>query len=64
MNRLFEAFRNLFRIPDLRNRVLFTLALLAVYRIGAISSAAAIFAASRFSRSASCRTSLRPSSFS
>src|SRR6201987_279679 len=35
MNRLFEAFRNLFRIPDLRNRVLFTLALLAVYRIGA-----------------------------
>jgi len=35
MNRLLEAFRNLFRIPDLRNRVLFTLALLAVYRIGA-----------------------------
>src|SRR5438046_1857458 len=35
MNRLFESFRNLFRIPDLRNRVLFTLALLAVYRIGA-----------------------------
>ena len=25
----------MFRIPDLRNRVLFTLALLAVYRIGA-----------------------------
>src|ERR1700719_1673243 len=35
MNRLFEAFKNLFRIPDLRNRVFFTLALLAVYRIGA-----------------------------
>src|SRR4030088_2657438 len=35
MNKFFEAFRNLFRIPDLRNRVLFTLALLAVYRIGA-----------------------------
>jgi preprotein translocase subunit SecY len=35
MNRFIEAFRNLFRIPDLRNRVLFTLALLAVYRIGA-----------------------------
>ena len=35
MNRFFEAFRNLFRIPDLRNRVLFTLALLAVYRVGA-----------------------------
>jgi preprotein translocase subunit SecY len=35
MNRFIEALRNLFRIPDLRNRVLFTLALLAVYRIGA-----------------------------
>src|ERR1700720_660510 len=35
MNRFIEAFRNLFRIPDLRNRVLFTMALLAVYRIGA-----------------------------
>ena len=35
MNRFFQAFQNLFRIPDLRNRVLFTLALLAVYRIGA-----------------------------
>src|SRR5260370_19699708 len=35
MNRFIEAFRNLCRIPDLRNRVLFTLALLAVYRIGA-----------------------------
>src|ERR1700729_4193485 len=35
MNKFFEAFRNMFRIPDLRNRVLFTLALLAVYRIGA-----------------------------
>ena len=35
MGRFIEAFRNLFRIPDLRNRVLFTLALLGVYRIGA-----------------------------
>src|ERR1700743_3266188 len=35
MNKFFEAFRNMFRIPDLRNRVFFTLALLAVYRIGA-----------------------------
>jgi preprotein translocase subunit SecY len=33
--KLLEAFRNIFRIPDLRNRVLFTLALLAVYRLGA-----------------------------
>jgi preprotein translocase subunit SecY len=35
MTRFFEALKNMFRIPDLRNRVLFTLALLAVYRIGA-----------------------------
>src|SRR6266571_3909303 len=35
MNRFVEAVRNMFRIEDLRNRVLFTLALLAVYRIGA-----------------------------
>jgi preprotein translocase subunit SecY len=35
MNKLFEAFRNIFRTPDLRNRVLFTLAILGVYRLGA-----------------------------
>src|SRR5499427_4861671 len=35
MNRFFEAVKNMFRIEDLRNRVLFTLALLAVYRVGA-----------------------------
>src|SRR5712692_2703964 len=35
MNRFFQAIGNMFRIPDLRRRVLFTLALLAVYRIGA-----------------------------
>ncbi len=29
-----EAFANIFRIPDLRKRLLFTLALLAVYRLG------------------------------
>src|SRR6059036_232420 len=34
MNKLFEAFANIFRIPDLRKRVLFTLGLLAVYRLG------------------------------
>jgi preprotein translocase subunit SecY len=33
--KFFEAFANVFRIPDLRKRVLFTLALLAVYRVGA-----------------------------
>ena len=35
MRKLLEAFRNIFSTPDLRNRVLFTLALLAVYRLGA-----------------------------
>jgi len=33
--KLFDTFFNIFRIPDLRKRVLFTLGLLAVYRIGA-----------------------------
>jgi preprotein translocase subunit SecY len=31
---MFHAFANIFRIPDLRNRVLFTLGVLAIYRIG------------------------------
>ncbi len=35
MNRFLTAFANLFRIEDLRNRLFFTLGLLAVYRIGA-----------------------------
>jgi preprotein translocase subunit SecY len=34
MNKFFEAVANVFRIPDLRRRVFFTLGLLAVYRIG------------------------------
>jgi len=34
MNKLFEAFANIFRVPDLRKRLLFTLGLLAVYRLG------------------------------
>ena len=34
MNKFFEAFANIFRVPDLRKRLLFTLALLAVYRLG------------------------------
>lgn len=34
MTKFFEAIANVFRIPDLRKRVLFTLGLLAVYRIG------------------------------
>ena len=32
--KFFEAFANMFRVPDLRKRVLFALALLAVYRLG------------------------------
>ncbi len=32
--KIFEAIANAFRIPDLRKRLLFTLALLAVYRLG------------------------------
>src|SRR5215471_15502995 len=32
---MFEKFANIFRIPDLRKRVLFTMAMLAVYRLGA-----------------------------
>jgi preprotein translocase subunit SecY len=35
MTKFFEALANVFRIPDLRKRVLFTLGLLAIYRIGA-----------------------------
>ena len=35
MNKFLEAIANVFRVPDLRNRILFTLALLAVYRLGA-----------------------------
>src|SRR5579884_1001944 len=32
---MFEKFANIFRIPDLRRRVLFTMGILAVYRLGA-----------------------------
>jgi preprotein translocase subunit SecY len=32
--RFFEAVANIFRVPDLRNRFLFTLAMLSVYRLG------------------------------
>ncbi len=35
MRKLAEAFKNIFRTPDLRRRVLFTLAMLGVYRLGA-----------------------------
>ncbi len=32
---MFESFQNIFKIPELKKRILFTLALLAVFRIGA-----------------------------
>jgi len=32
---ILETFQNLFKIPDLRKRIIFTFALLAVYRVGA-----------------------------
>jgi preprotein translocase subunit SecY len=32
---IFSSFQNIFKIPELKSRILFTLALLAVYRIGA-----------------------------
>jgi preprotein translocase subunit SecY len=35
---MFEKFANIFRIPDLRKRVLFTLGVLAVYRLGSFIS--------------------------
>ena len=34
MTKFLEAFANIFRVPDLRKRLLFTLAILAVYRLG------------------------------
>ncbi len=35
MDKFFAAIRNMFSVPDLRRRILFTLGLLAVYRLGA-----------------------------
>lgn len=35
MQKFFEAIRNIFHLEDLRNRILFTIGLLAVYRLGA-----------------------------
>jgi preprotein translocase subunit SecY len=34
--KFFEAFANIFRVPDLRKRVFFTMAMLGVYRLGAV----------------------------
>ena len=35
LERLITNFKNIFNIPELRNRIFFTLGMLAVYRIGA-----------------------------
>ncbi len=35
MEKFFAAVQNMFRVPELRKRILFTLGLLAVYRFGA-----------------------------
>src|SRR5690242_21673412 len=35
MEKFLAAVRNMFNVPDLRRRILFTLGLLAVYRLGA-----------------------------
>ncbi len=35
MSQPIEAFRNAFKIPELKNRIIFTLAMLAIYRLGA-----------------------------
>ena len=32
---MLKAFLNAFRVPDLRNKILFTLVIIAVYRFGA-----------------------------
>ncbi|MGA9994034.1 MAG: preprotein translocase subunit SecY [Pyrinomonadaceae bacterium] len=42
MEKFFAAVRNMFNVPDLRKRILFTLGLLAVYRLGAHVSAPGI----------------------
>ena len=35
MEKFFNAIQNMFKVPELRTRIFFTLALLAVYRLGA-----------------------------
>ena len=35
MEKFFDAVQNMFKVPELRKRILFTLGLLAVYRLGA-----------------------------
>ena len=42
MEKFFAAVRNMFNVPDLRRRILFTLGMLAIYRLGAHVSAPGI----------------------
>ena len=42
MEKFFTAVQNMFRIPELRTRILFTLGMLAIYRFGAHVSAPGI----------------------
>ena len=42
MEKFLAAVRNMFNVPDLRRRILFTLGILAVYRLGAHVSAPGI----------------------
>ena len=42
MDKFFAAVRNMFSVPELRRRILFTLGILAVYRLGAHISAPGI----------------------
>jgi preprotein translocase subunit SecY len=53
-----DSFRNIFAIPDLRKRVLFTFALLAVYRLGAFIPIPGIdpVAIAEFTKAARCRS--------
>src|SRR5437879_12319100 len=42
MEKFLAAVRNMFQVPDLRRRILFTLGMLAIYRLGAHISAPGI----------------------
>ena len=42
MEKFLTAIQNMFKVPELRKRILFTLGLLAVYRLGAHISAPGI----------------------
>ncbi len=42
MEKFLAAVRNMFQVPDLRRRILFTLGILAIYRLGAHISAPGI----------------------